>query len=1199
MPAALFTFGSGAFGELGHARSEGFKSAEAGRVLFPPSAPRDSSGEPAVEAVALGTDHSLAVVGGRVYRWGLVGAHAVPRSWHKGGAGRWADTPKTSPEVVPAPKLLVEFSPPTGRARSRSPEEKNAGSQATPAAHSSRGVGAIACGGSNSFVLTTDGEAMLFGGLWPPGGDTDQLRHLWGIALGGAPSRVAQVAAGWRHCLLLTEAGHIFALGDNEHGQCAGTGSGVAAITLPSSHTAVGVAAGACHSVAWDRTGSAFSWGHGGSGRLGLGDAQHRGSPHRVEALHEAVCMASCGANFTLFLSERGRLWACGGNNYGQLGVDDGSSMRLVPVLIELPHREDEVVVTVQCGANHALCLTRATTAVNAGNRSSSVSFSQDLQRATAWAWGCSSSGQCGRAPGDDPHAAPPSMRPRPARLVEFLPPSPHWPVAVAAARSHSAVLALSGERVASGGVSISSAVPGVRKPSKAAVGGSAAGSRASSRANSRGSSGSPPKQAFVTAASKGMPLKVRGEEDIIEEFLRQRDDKVLESPGRSQSPAKVLVELGEAMLLLETDDLEGSGGELERPDPQVSSLLPSKQAAARRLQAGVLHAGGPRRLGRATRNISPRTRAARNFTPRLAASGKNAASRQGRWPRPPSSWAEEDADEQAEVTCRNCSGTGRDFLGKPCSCPLGKAEAARQARPASLAQKASPAKPANAGVAGILAEAIAASQIEKKAPDPYAGVFESLKGVSAMIANIGSPERGHSPTPRQREAAQAALGGGSGVHQGVHALGSVAAADGHRMPSAAAPGGASLLEESWFVTSGPQQVSPALVRKVARRHRDESLSDGPLDFSPRSFGEQPGHGEQQEKEEAALSDGQPFELTADVENDEEPKKRTRDAVFQGQAHEKALAGKERWWREQQEQQEEKRRHEQLMFEEKNHEEQQREMEQRYLEQQQEVLRGRQAQEAAKEEARRQEQRRKEEELRLAKQREAERLDQERIEAAQREEQERRRLEQERSEAARRQEQEQEQERRRQEEERAREAARLEEVQRAREAAQLEEAQRAQQAARLEEAQKRTEIRSLDKAATSRSLMTSGDDEPESETSEEDTADNASSMTKSTVILESTSVSDRKPLELGAGTGRVEQPPAAAVASPPTVQLPAAAMQPSLAPSIMQGESPGRGGHTRTSQSSGADADALLASLGNEESSSTSDDGDEDDGDWV
>ena len=96
-----------------------------------------------------------------------------------------------------------------------------------------------------------------------------------------------QVAAGWRHCLLLTEAGKVFALGDDEFGQTAGAGGqltelcslltdclkqgGTAAVPLPSAELVVGwtrqqqlwripcsltgVAAGACHSLAWDAAG--------------------------------------------------------------------------------------------------------------------------------------------------------------------------------------------------------------------------------------------------------------------------------------------------------------------------------------------------------------------------------------------------------------------------------------------------------------------------------------------------------------------------------------------------------------------------------------------------------------------------------------------------------------------------------------------------------------------------------------------------------------------------------------------------------------------------------------------------------------------------------------------------------------------------------------------------------------------------------
>ncbi|CAK8988281.1 RCC1 and BTB domain-containing protein 2 (Chromosome condensation 1-like) (Regulator of chromosome condensation and BTB domain-containing protein 2) [Durusdinium trenchii] len=416
MPSTLFTFGCGPYGELGHARSENHPCPEPTAVHFPSSAPRN--GEPLVEAIAVGTDHSLAVVGGKVYRWGLHGAHAVPRSWR----GRCEE--RTSSSVVPAPLLLADL-----RGRSPSPRGRQSPLRRSQSPRG-RGCAAIACGGSNSFLLSTDGEVLMFGGLWPPGGETDQLRHLWGTARGGPSSKVAQVAAGWRHCLFLTEAGRVFALGDDEFGQCAGSGSGAAAIPLPSAQMAVGVAAGACHSFAWDTEGSAFSWGHGGNGRLGLGSSHHRSSPHKVDVAK--VCGVSCGANFSFFVTDLGRLWACGGNHYGQLGNNEStSSATTTPVPVHL----DEEVVGIACGANHVICLTRFSEPKDGRLRRE--------QRNTVWAWGSASSGQCGRT---ERTAELKESQLRPERLLDFSPPSPHFAVAVAAGRSHSAVLASRGD---------------------------------------------------------------------------------------------------------------------------------------------------------------------------------------------------------------------------------------------------------------------------------------------------------------------------------------------------------------------------------------------------------------------------------------------------------------------------------------------------------------------------------------------------------------------------------------------------------------------------------------------------------------------------------------------------------------------------------------------------------------------------------
>eukprot|EP00435_Cladocopium_sp_Y103_P040006 s1192_g10.t2 len=274
-----------------------------------------------------------------------------------------------------------------------------------------------------------------------------QLRHLWGCP-SSLELQVRQIAAGWRHCLILTQAGTVFAIGDDEHGQCAGNGTGQVPVPLPEvQQGVVGVAAGACHSVAWCNDGMAFTWGHGGAGRLGHGTVDSHRTPLRVQVLSELKMVhARCGANFTIFvtLPQRAlmfggagvRVWSCGGNQYGQLGQGDMEEERLPQVLV--PKVIDfcfEIgfaagtqgmisVDSLECGAHHTLCLTRP----------------PGHDRLVLWAWGSSAFGQCGRAAASS--GASPEQRCSPMPVVDFLPPSRHWPVMVAAGRTHSAVLA-------------------------------------------------------------------------------------------------------------------------------------------------------------------------------------------------------------------------------------------------------------------------------------------------------------------------------------------------------------------------------------------------------------------------------------------------------------------------------------------------------------------------------------------------------------------------------------------------------------------------------------------------------------------------------------------------------------------------------------------------------------------------------------
>jgi len=410
---ALFTLGCGSASELG-TRPE-VTGSEAVLVEFPADAARTSGGDLDITDIAVGTDHCVALVRGKPYRWGLRGANT-------GRYGRYTDhhmapgnLVQKAPEVVCHPSSLLDWG---------YDEDK----EEMPAIDGK--VVLAASGGSNTFLVTANGDVYLYGDLRPPGGPPDRLFRIWAVQQGASlRPRVVGVSAGWRHCLLLLDSGQVHALGDDEYGQCAGCGSGEVRVRMPSDQPVIGIAAGTCHSLAWDSSGVAYAWGHGGAGRLGTGSAHHCSSPCRLTMLQDPVSAISCGANFTIFATGSGHgLWACGGNQYGQLGLDlPLSAQQHSPRRLDFP-RPTEVVVQLACGTNHALCMTQQ------------EEFPTET-RPVVWAWGCSASGQCGKAPGELSRE-PPASRPIPEPLVEFMAPSQHWPVQLAAGRTRSLVLA-------------------------------------------------------------------------------------------------------------------------------------------------------------------------------------------------------------------------------------------------------------------------------------------------------------------------------------------------------------------------------------------------------------------------------------------------------------------------------------------------------------------------------------------------------------------------------------------------------------------------------------------------------------------------------------------------------------------------------------------------------------------------------------
>lgn len=195
------------------------------------------------------------------------------------------------------------------------------------------------------------------------------------------------------HLFAVDINGDAYAWGRNLEGQL-GLGDRVQRnqpTKVPDIHNVVSVSCGRAHSSFVLADGTAMSCGDnkfgnvdGGAlvydclmmtgpcvriGQLGTGsDVDQVATPVRV-ALSKAVKMVACGADFTMWLSQEGNLYAAGSGENGALG--DGSTHTFntksssIKMEIEAQPRPRHVpgipkdsVVNVACGINHTICLT-------------------------------------------------------------------------------------------------------------------------------------------------------------------------------------------------------------------------------------------------------------------------------------------------------------------------------------------------------------------------------------------------------------------------------------------------------------------------------------------------------------------------------------------------------------------------------------------------------------------------------------------------------------------------------------------------------------------------------------------------------------------------------------------------------------------------------------------------------------------------
>ena len=164
-----------------------------------------------------------------------------------------------------------------------------------------------------------------------------------------ATSCGTQLGLGRYHSMALDSAGHLWAWGSNGYEGRLGVGSysdvyssarpiavnlkALGGVAVKSVSSGKGD-----HTLALDESGQVWAWGSNGQGQLGDGTTTTRFLPVAVDlgVLNGAkVESVVAGYAHSLALDGEGRLWAWGGNAYGQLG-DGTTNNRLTPVTVDL-----------------------------------------------------------------------------------------------------------------------------------------------------------------------------------------------------------------------------------------------------------------------------------------------------------------------------------------------------------------------------------------------------------------------------------------------------------------------------------------------------------------------------------------------------------------------------------------------------------------------------------------------------------------------------------------------------------------------------------------------------------------------------------------------------------------------------------------------------------------------------------------------
>mmetsp|Transcript_32124 Transcript_32124/g.125332 ORF Transcript_32124/g.125332 Transcript_32124/m.125332 type:complete len:349 (-) Transcript_32124:1618-2664(-) len=315
----LYTWGSGAYGRLGHGDESSLNLPRRNEHL---------SGRRIVQ-VALGGFHALALDDqGSVYSW-----------------GRSVAAGQDSLDNVYIPSQV----------RGELENVK---------------VKAVAAGRLHCAAVGEDGSVYTWGNNMEGelGQGDKRNRTVPKRVQGLHDKRAVSVACGRDFTLVLLDDGTLYSFGADDYGQLGlGRGHDQRYVTVP--RRVVGglaevkeVVAGDYHSCAVTQSGAVFTWGIGREGQLGHGEKSDQAIPKKVDGLDgvevEQVC---CGGGHSGAISSSGELYLWGRGRDGQLGregeLESIAAYRLVPTRVE--SLRNFSVIQAGLGSDHSAVLAK------------------------------------------------------------------------------------------------------------------------------------------------------------------------------------------------------------------------------------------------------------------------------------------------------------------------------------------------------------------------------------------------------------------------------------------------------------------------------------------------------------------------------------------------------------------------------------------------------------------------------------------------------------------------------------------------------------------------------------------------------------------------------------------------------------------------------------------------------------------------